>query len=108
MLPNTTVVHWNDRPADGAQYVYIGRSFGLGYFGNPFHVGRDGDRATVVAKFEAYFYDRLRTDLHFAFEVGRLSGKVLVCHCKPLACHGDVIAGFLNSLGQGSLESHKL
>jgi hypothetical protein len=31
----------------------------------------------------------------------KLKGKILGCHCKPLACHGDVIAEYLNSLDDG-------
>lgn len=93
MTRATTVVHWEDRPTDG-DYVYVGRKGG-GLFGNPFVVK---PREAAIQLFEAYFYARLNSDLQFAFEVGRLSGRVLVCHCKPLACHGDVIAGFLNSL----------
>lgn len=26
----------------------------------------------------------------------QLRGKVLGCHCKPLACHGDILADYLN------------
>ena len=26
-----------------------------------------------------------------------LRGKTLMCFCKPLACHGDVIAEYLNA-----------
>jgi len=25
-----------------------------------------------------------------------LSGKILVCHCAPLPCHGDVLVKWLN------------
>lgn len=93
----TTVVHWSDRPSDPARWVYIGRDMNSGYFGNPYSArlyGRDG----ALTYYRAYFYKRLREDLHFAFRVGQLAGKVLVCHCKPMACHGDVIAEFLNGM----------
>jgi hypothetical protein len=46
-------------------------------------------REVVIEKYRAYL--RGRPDL-----VGKarrdLQGKVLVCHCKPKACHGDVLA----------------
>jgi hypothetical protein len=29
--------------------------------------------------------------------VAELSGKTLGCYCKPKACHGDVLAAFVNS-----------
>ncbi|WP_345940851.1 DUF4326 domain-containing protein [Pseudomonas lactis] len=28
---------------------------------------------------------------------GIIRGKVIACHCKPAACHGDVLAAHLNS-----------
>ncbi|CAG1022170.1 hypothetical protein DOJK_01483 [Patescibacteria group bacterium] len=31
----------------------------------------------------------------------KLRGKILGCHCKPLACHGDILANYLNSLDDG-------
>ncbi len=31
----------------------------------------------------------------------KLKGKILSCHCKPLARHGDVIADYLNLLEDG-------
>ncbi|ASF45912.1 DUF4326 domain-containing protein [Methylovulum psychrotolerans] len=34
-------------------------------------------------------------------ELLQLRGKVLGCHCKPAACHGDVLANYLNSLDDG-------
>lgn len=84
----TTVVHWNDRPAEG--WVYIGRP---GPFGNPYYLW---DRATNIENYRAYFENRLDRDARFKADVDALAGKVLVCHCKPLACHGDVIADYLN------------
>ena len=50
----------------------------------------------------AYGFERenLPTNLTKA-DVLQLRGKVLGCHCKPLACHGDVLADYLNSLDDG-------
>jgi hypothetical protein len=78
--------------------VYIGRG---SMFGNPFQIGRDGDRAEVIRKFEEWFRFCLR-DKTFLEEVLKLKGKRLGCFCKQpdreVACHGDVIAEYLNSL----------
>jgi hypothetical protein len=77
--------------------VYIGRK-GKGqdgYFGNPFH---NGTRSENIAAFRKYFYDRLKTDPIFNRRVRSLKGKILGCFCKPRACHGDVIAEYLNGL----------
>lgn len=79
--------------------VYIGRQrdskvFG---FGNPFVIGKDGDRNTVIEKFKKYFYKRIQEDEEFKKEVFKLNGKILGCFCKPKSCHGDIICDYLNS-----------
>ena len=59
-------------------------------WGNPFVIGRDGDREAVIARYRDHYLPS-RPDL-----LGRLSelpGKALGCWCAPLACHGDVLAG---------------
>lgn len=33
--------------------------------------------------------------------LGIIRGKVIACHCKPAACHGDVLATYLNSQDDG-------
>lgn len=71
--------------------VYIGRG---SMFGNPFYIGRDGDRALVIDKYKAWFTKRLE-DPKFKKAVLALKGKRLGCYCKPKACHGDIIAEYL-------------
>lgn len=70
--------------------VYIGRG---SKWGNPYVIGREGDRATVIAKFERYL--RSRADLLRALD--ELRGKDLVCFCAPLACHGDLLRQLSNA-----------
>jgi hypothetical protein len=65
--------------------VYVGRP---SKWGNPFKVGRDGDRATVIRRYE----DWLRTQPQLMAALPELRGKVLGCWCAPLACHGEVLA----------------
>ena len=73
--------------------VYIGRG---SKWGNPYAIGFSGDRDEVIRK---YKYDFERGFLRFSKEdVLELKGKTLGCHCKPAACHGDVLADYLNSL----------
>ena len=59
-----------------------------GLWGNPFVIGRDGDRATVIAKHAGWI--RQRPEL--MARLGELRGKVLGCCCKPAPCHGDTLA----------------
>jgi hypothetical protein len=67
-------------------------------FGNPYNIGPDGTREQVIEKYREYFYDRLTKDPCFKAIVHRLRGCALGCRCKPLPCHGDVIAEYLNNL----------
>lgn len=78
--------HHGRRVPPGAVSVMRGTPFG-----NPFVVGRDGDRAAVVRRYRAWLWSRLRTDPDFAARVRALHGRDLVCCCAPLACHGDVL-----------------
>jgi Domain of unknown function (DUF4326) len=80
--------------------VYIGRP---SPFGNPFVIGRDGDRAAVIARYRAWLLaqpalvERVRREL---------ADKVLGCWCAPLPCHGDVLADIAadgNTLGSAAV-----
>ncbi len=78
----------------GSYDAYIGRG---SPFGNPFKIGKDGDRDEVIRKFRLYFKERLK-DSTFKSMILALRGKRLGCYCAPLACHGDVIVAYLNKL----------
>ena len=77
----TRIVHCKKEPYD----VYIGRP---GVWGNPFVVGRDGERETLIEKYREYLLNT--PDL--LLKIPSLQGKTLGCWCKPRACHGDVLA----------------
>jgi hypothetical protein len=68
--------------------VYIGRP---SKWGNPFKIGRDGTRDQVIAKYEQY----LQNNKKLLSDLPELKGKVLACHCAPLACHGDVLKKYV-------------
>ena len=87
----TRVVNLKKEPYD----VYIGRG---SPFGNPFVVGLHISREVAITKFKQYFYDKLETDWQFRNNVIMLTGKILGCFCKPLACHGDVIVEYLERI----------
>jgi hypothetical protein len=65
--------------------TYIGRGSA---WGNPFVMGRDGDRESVIRKFEVYARQRLVEEPDW---LAPLRGRDVVCFCAPLACHGHVI-----------------
>ena len=78
------IVHFKRDACD----VYIGRP---SKWGNPFSIGRDGNRAQVIEKYRDYLLSSpLMQDL------GELRGKVLGCWCYPKPCHGDVLIDLAN------------
>lgn len=79
--------------------IYIGRGT---LWGNPYQMGKEGTRDEVIAKFAYDFEKRfLKLPEQFDVNIEKLRGKTLGCHCKPAACHGDVIAKYLNSQDDG-------
>jgi hypothetical protein len=70
--------------------VYIDRR---SKWGNPFRIGKDGNRAEVIEKYRAWITkgsgSYLLKSLH------ELRGKVLMCWCWPLPCHGNVLLELL-------------
>ncbi|WP_283602800.1 DUF4326 domain-containing protein [Serratia proteamaculans] len=79
--------------------IYCGRGT---LWGNPYAIGADGDRDEVIRKFK-YDFDRnyLKGGDDFKEKLKLNRGKTLGCHCKPYACHGDILAEFLNELDDG-------
>lgn len=68
--------------------VYIGRG---SMWGNPFVIGRDGDRNAVCDKHKAFLKEQIRTGEVSLQQLVSLRGKDLVCFCAPLRCHGDTL-----------------
>jgi hypothetical protein len=94
LLPKTKVVNIRLERFD----VYIGRAgHGMdGYFGNPFRLEDESERAHVCRQYEEWFYHRLATDRAFRQRIHELKGKTLGCFCMPKLCHGLIIADYLN------------
>lgn len=55
---------------------------------NPFRLGCDGDRATILDKHARW----LAFQPHVLRALDDLRGRDLVCACAPLPCHGDLLA----------------
>jgi hypothetical protein len=64
--------------------IYIGRP---SKWGNPFVIGKDGNRDEVISKYEMY----IMNNPSLIDALPELVGKVLGCWCKPLTCHGDIL-----------------
>jgi hypothetical protein len=84
-MPHPLVVHHKRKPFD----TYVGRP---SKFGNPFTIGKDGDRNEVVAKYKEW----IQTQPELLASLSELKGKVLGCWCAPSLCHGDILAELAN------------
>lgn len=80
-VADLALIRWAD--AEG----YLQRIDRQSDWGNPYELGKDGDRDTVIESFRIYFDRKL--SLHK--RLGELRGKVLACWCCPEACHGEVL-----------------
>ena len=72
--------------------VAIGRG---SVWGNPFIIGADGDRDTVISKFYHYAKWRLEREPKW---LEPLRGKDLACYCSPNPCHGNAIVMLLEEI----------
>ena len=79
--------HTDDMPADA---VYVGRPT---KWGNPFEIGRDGNRETVVEKYELWLNGMIESG---RLDLSELAGRDLVCWCAPKLCHADVLLEYAN------------
>lgn len=80
-MDKTQVVHCKKDSYD----VYIGRG---SKWGNPYIIGRDGRRGDVIDEYRCHL---LRSP-ELIIALPELYQKVLGCFCKPLPCHGDILA----------------
>ena len=61
-------------------------------WGNRWHVGRDGSREEVIARYRMELWRRIRAGEIALEELAELDGCWLACWCEPLPCHGNVLA----------------
>jgi Domain of unknown function (DUF4326) len=69
-------------------------------WGNPFVIGRDGDRAKVVRLYRRWLWRAIQTQTGMGEVVRLLHGRDLCCCCAPAACHGDVLLAAVSYLSQ--------
>lgn len=63
-------------------------------YGNPFMIGRDGNRDDVVRKYRAW----ILTQPDLLGTIHELRDKTLGCWCDPLACHGHVLVELIERM----------
>lgn len=86
-MPRVHNTYHRTAPPDA---VYIGRG---SPFGNPFIMGKDGDRDQVSDLYEEWVASQ--PDLIKKIKT-ELKGKDLVCFCHPKRCHGDFLIKLAN------------
>jgi len=75
-------------------------------YGNPFVLGEDGDRDEVCDAYEQH-YIPYKPSIARKIDTGELSGKVLVCHCYPERCHGDLLCNEINAGSNHNVKQRK-
>lgn len=94
-IKKCTVVHNKKEKFD----VYIGRP---SKWGNPF-THKQGTLAEFIRPTREDSIESYRKWLtegkgqHLLKDLDELKGKILGCWCKPLSCHGDVLAELVNN-----------
>ena len=88
MTSTPRVVHMKREPYD----VRIDRQT---HWGNPFVIGKDGNREQVIAKYRAWIMEPDNAHM-IEYAKKQLRGKVLGCWCAPKPCHGDVLLEIAN------------
>ena len=84
-MPHPLVVHWKKSRYD----IFCARP---SEWGNPFEIGKDGNREEVIEKYRVWLLD----NPELMGRISELKGKVLGCWCAPQACHCDILAGLAN------------
>ena len=111
-MSRTQVIHVDDM-ANHPDAIYIGRAVSrrklkATRWANPYHIGKDGDRAEVIAKYRKRVDKQMRTGpASTTHSLRKLAGKPLACWCRhdgeertdDNVCHGDVLVELIEELG---------
>jgi len=66
-------------------------------WGNPFIIGKDGDRDECVYKYIQYLASDPRAPTSEEI-IRELRGRDLACYCAPKKCHGDILIRIANEI----------
>jgi hypothetical protein len=86
-----TVLNMHKLPGKAvpAGAIYIGRG---SRWGNPFVIGKHGDRDDVCDQYEVKLQQQVITGEISVQDLAALHDKDLVCFCAPHRCHGDTLS----------------
>ncbi len=108
----TTVLNVKQLSSMPPNGVYIGRAITYKFirssgspFANPFRIGRDTQgvewsREDVIQLYDSWIRN-VESELYLRAQQ-ELQDKILVCWCKPLACHGDMLARIANEASRAA------
>ena len=68
--------------------VYVGRP---SRWGNPYCIGRDGDRDQVIELYRHYLWREVKAGRITRADLRSLDRHDLVCWCAPSRCHAEVL-----------------
>lgn len=91
-----TITVINKRVEPYRRGEYVGRPSLLG---NPYQIGKDGDRTKVIQKYRCWLWEQLkqRGPVHAKLlklrNQASVSDLTLICWCSSLPCHAQVIKG---------------
>lgn len=84
-------------PDDGE---YIGREYrklGLkkSKFANPYKLEKGKPRGDTLEEYKKWLWFEILEERITKADLIALKDKILVCFCKPAACHGDILKAFV-------------
>ena len=79
---------------------YIGREyrkFGLqqSKFANPYKLTKGKPRGDTLEEYKQWLWIEILEERITKNDLFALKDKILVCFCKPLPCHGDILKAFV-------------
>jgi hypothetical protein len=76
--------------------------------GNPFRMGRDGDRREVIEKYRRWLWEEIKRRSYVHRELMMLVKRykqgeaiLLGCWCFPSPCHGEILKRAIEYLAKG-------
>jgi len=75
--------------------IYTNIMRGQSVLGNPYRIGKDGDRDEVIAKYRRWLWAQVQAKtevLDILQDMASYAGDInLVCCCAPKRCHGEIV-----------------
>ena len=60
-------------------------------WGNPYVIGRDGDRTSVIEAHRKWLWKEIKQERVSLQDLSKLANQDLACWCAPKPCHGHTL-----------------